>query len=182
MIFVIIPNLLCCRFLTTCIIEYGSPMASTIVCIIIEWIYYWLNFLSYIVSYIANAAIHRSSYRVTIIQLSLCRGLYLNVAYLNSSVTSATVLHSSVYWWTVDGLRRCSISDMQRLHVLSSPSRVRVLHVSSRVRVLLGRTRVRVQQVSSPSPSPGVCGSSPNPSPKERTFLSSSIKASSTTP
>ena len=62
--------------------------------------------------------------------------------------------------------------ELQRVHVFSSPSQVRVLHVSSqvRVRVLLGRTRVRVQQVSSPSPSPGVCGSSPNLSPKERNF------------
>ena len=39
-------------------------------------------------------------------------------------------------------------------------------HVSSQVRVSLGRTLVRVQQVSSPSPSPGVCCSSPNLNPK----------------
>jgi hypothetical protein len=51
-------------------------------------------------------------------------------------------------FWRNDNCRR---NEMQRVHVLSSPSRVRVLHVSSRVRVrvLLGRTRVRVQQVSS---------------------------------
>ena len=32
------------------------------------------------------------------------------------------------------------------------------------------RTRVRVQQVSSPSPSPGFCVSSPNPSPEEKNW------------
>ena len=81
--------------------------------------------------------------------------------------------NSKVHAWPLCNGHR--YAEMQRVHVLSSPSRVRVL---------LGRTRVRVrvQQVSSPSPSPGVCGSSPNPSPKERTFLSSSTKASSTTP
>ena len=56
------------------------------------------------------------------------------------------------------------ITELQQVHVFSSLSQVRVLHVSSRVRALLGRTRVRVQQVSSPSP--GVCCSRPNPSPK----------------
>ena len=48
--------------------------------------------------------------------------------------------------------------------------------VESRVRVRfsLDRTRIRVQQVTSPSP--GVCGSSLNPSPQERKFPNSSIQ------
>ena len=62
------------------------------------------------------------------------------------------------------------LAELQRVHIFSSPSRVRVLHVSSRVQILLSRTRVRVQQVSSPSLSPGVCGSGPNPSLKKRNF------------